>query len=435
MNLNDEKPNDDFAAKCRIAVIWIDWYPYHLARFSGLQSAANANEVAGIELVGGVGVHSGLQFREERLAGLRIETLRPDSNWHDVSKVGLSISLWRSLSRLDPEVVLVPGYYTLPAFAAMAWARTRRRTSVLMTETTATDHLRVQWKERLKSWLIRSMFDWAVTGGVAHVRYLQQLGFPSDRIAHFYDVVGNERIRQSTEALRERSSPQSHALPENYFLYVGRLAEEKNVTGLLRAWLDYRQQGGTWSLVLAGDGPEREAIRALLAESPYRNEVHLPGHKSSRELIPFFAFARCFVLPSTREPWGLVVNEAMAASLPLIVSTRCGCAEDLVTEGENGLLFDPADHLALVDCLRKTESLPAAELQRRGFCSASRISAYSPQDFGQEIARIATWSEAQRGIETARQPSPVLSRKPVRPVRPVRNDRQGASSEAVERIG
>jgi 1,2-diacylglycerol 3-alpha-glucosyltransferase len=423
------KTEADSAAKCRIAVIWIDWYPYHLARFNGLQSAANKNEVAGIELVGGMGVHSGLQFREERRAGLRIETLRPDSNWHDTSKLGLSISLIRSLSRLDPEVVLIPGYYTLPAFAAMAWARIKRRTSVLMTETTATDHLRIQWRERLKARLIRSMFDWAVTGGVAHVRYLRQLGFPEDRIAHFYDVVGNERIRQSCEAMRKTSSAKNHSLPENYFLFVGRLAEEKNVKGLLNAWLDYRRQGGTWSLVLAGDGPEANELQRLLAGSPYQDDVRLPGHKSSRELIPYFAFARCFVLPSIREPWGLVVNEAMAASLPLIVSKRCGCAEDLVTNMKNGLLFDPADHEALVECLRSTESLTAKELRTRGSCSASMISTYSPQDFGQEIARIAMWSEAQRGAEPVRRPSRRGASVPASAIKQV------ATAESGKRIG
>ncbi len=384
------------AVKCRVAVIWIDWYPYHVARFSGLQAAAGQESVAGIELVGGVGVHAGLTFREDLGSGMGVETLRPKANWHTVSKIGLSLSVIKALSRIDPEVVLVPGYYTLPAFAAMLWARARRRTSVLMTETTASDHLRVAWKERLKSKLIRTMFDWALTGGSAHVRYLEQLGFPSERIARFYDVVGNERMRANVDLLRERSSAAAHALPEEYFLFVGRLAEEKNVTGLIKAWLDYRAQGGAWSLALAGDGPERKAVEDLLAGSAYRDEVFLLGHKSSRELIPLFAFARCFVLPSTREPWGLVVNEAMAACLPLIVSTRCGCAEDLVVEGENGLLFDPGDQNALVSCLLRTEALTEGERQRRGLSSAAKVSVYSPRNFGQEIMRISDWAEARR---------------------------------------
>ena len=203
-------------------------------------------------------------------------------------------------------------------------------------------------------------------------------------------------MRANVDLLRERSSAAAHALPEEYFLFVGRLAEEKNVTGLIKAWLDYRAQGGAWSLVLAGDGPERKAVEDLLAGSAHRDEVFLLGHKSSRELIPLFAFARCFVLPSTREPWGLVVNEAMAACLPLIVSTRCGCAEDLVVEGENGFLFDPGDQNALVSCLLRTEALPEGERQRRGLSSAAKVSVYSPQNFGQEIVRISDWAEARR---------------------------------------
>ena len=392
MNHSYDTKAENRNVKCRVAVIWIDWYPYHFARFGGLESTMKQNEVAGIELVGGIGVHSGLTFREEQSSESRIETLRPKGNWHTVSKVGLSVSLLKTLTRLDPEVVLIPGYYTLPAFAAMIWARLKNRTSVLMTETTATDHIRIPWKERVKSKLIRTMFDWAVTGGVAHVRYLEQLGFPSDRIAHFYDVVGNERVSEGTEVLRKRSSAKAHRLPEDYFLFVGRLAEEKNVQALVRAWLAYRELGGSWSLVLAGDGPERDAIAEILSDSPYREQVYLTGHKTSRELIPLFAFARCFVLPSIREPWGLVVNEAMAASLPLIVSNRCGCSEDLITDGENGYLFDPEVPSALLDCLLKTASLTPDALHRQGSISAERVAVYSPQNFGHEIARIAEWS-------------------------------------------
>ncbi|MDE1175573.1 MAG: glycosyltransferase [Edaphobacter sp.] len=417
------------AGQCQIAVIWIDWYPYHLARFNGLQSAAGINEVAGIELVGGIGVHTGLQFREDRPDHLRIETLRPNSDWHNVSKLGLSITLFRALSRLNPQVVLIPGYYTLPAFAAMAWTKLHRRTSVLMTETAAIDHLRIPWKERLKSTVIRTMFDWAVTGGVAHVRYLQQLGFPSDRIAHFYDVVCNERIRTSTEALRKSDSPQSHGLPQNYFLFVGRLAEEKNVRGLVEAWLNYREKGGVWSLVLAGDGPERDAISSLLAESPHRDDVRFMGHRSSRELIPCFAFARCFVLPSTREPWGLVVNEAMASSLPVIVSKKCGCVEDLVIDRVNGLIFDPEEDGALVNCLQKISSLASDQLPVWGTRSAHRIASYTPRDFGEQISRILTWSKVQRAKQAASQ------RSLPAPGHSIRADRPNATPDTAERVG
>lgn len=385
-------------ATCRVAVIWIDWYAYHVARFRGLQSALGYNgEVYGIEMVGGVGVHRGYNFRVGMPEGLPVETLRPRDSWHGTGKLSLAVTLFRRLSALNPKVVLVPGYYTLPAIAAALWCLFKGRTSVLMTETTAADHVRKGWRETLKSKLICTLFDWAVTGGSAHDRYLIQLGFPQERIAHFYDVVGNARIQEGIAELRSQTTCESHDLPEDYFLFVGRLAPEKNVLGMLQAWLDYRSAGGTWSLILAGDGPDGDALKQLAENSPYAAEVRFLGHRSARELLPVYAFAKAFILPSTREPWGLVVNEAMAASLPVIVSSRCGCAEDLVRHGENGLVFDPANAHELTACLTRIASLPEADRVRQGERSLERIATFSPQHFGEEIAAIADIPKGSKG--------------------------------------
>ncbi len=375
------------AERCHVAVIWIDWYPYHVARFRGLNSAPSLRgRAVGIELVGGVGVHKGLKFREELPRDLNVQTLMPGTSWSEANKVELARRLWQRLNELDPEVVLVPGYYTLPAIAAASWARMHGRRSVLMTESTAGDHRRTWWKELPKRLALRALFGWAVTGGKAHVAYLRQLGFPADRILGCYDVVDNDMFGAGARALRQDG--ESAPAPSPFFLYVGRLAEEKNVAGLLRSWSAYREQGGTWPLVLCGDGPERAALQGLAASSAYVADVYFPGLKSSRELLPFYAHAGCFVLPSTREPWGLVVNEAMAAELPVLVSQRCGCSVDLVHEGENGFTFDPQDGPSLTRMLAAMEGRTEAQRIAMGKVSAEIISQYSPASFGDAIARI-----------------------------------------------
>lgn len=371
----------------RVAVIWLDWYPYHVARFRGLESTpALTGHVVGIELISGVGVHAGLKFRESLPDDLAVETLMPGTAWREASKFTLARKLWRRLSELDPEIVLVPGYYTLPAVAAAVWARVHGAASVLMTESTAGDHARSPWKERIKSIGIRALFNWAVAGGKAHVDYLLQLGFPKNQIAGFYDVVDNDLFHEGTRALRLESTS---IRPQKYFLYVGRLSEEKNVAGLLRSWIAYRGSGGSWPLVLVGDGPEAPALRTAAADSPYNAGVVFAGLKSSRELLPFYAFAGCFVLPSTREPWGLVVNEAMAASLPVLVSSRCGCAPDLVTPGFNGYTFEPTDTPALAALMHSMERLPEEQQAQMGEASSAVIRNFSPARFGQSVAAIA----------------------------------------------
>ena len=376
-------------ASTRLVVIWIDWYAYHVARFEGLLSSpALAGRTVGIELVGGGGVHAGLTFREGLPAHLPVETLLPDSSWQQASQLHLARLLWQRLDALDPEAVLVPGYYTLPAIAAALWARSNHRTSLLMTESTAYDHRRTGWKEAGKSALLRALFDGAVTGGKAHRRYLRSLGFPLDRVGRFYDVVGNHALAQHCAGLRARGARPA-GLPDGpYFLYVGRLAPEKNVRGLLTAWLRFREGGGTWPLVLVGDGPELAAIRAAAQASPYPNDIFLAGHTGSSGLPQFYAFAGCFVLPSSREPWGLVVNEAMAASLPVLVSSRCGSAEDLVEPGENGFTFDPANPEQLTHYLHRIADLSSARRAAMGEASAVRIGAYTPESFGTEIATM-----------------------------------------------
>ncbi len=375
------------AAGCRVAVLWIDWYAYHVARFRGLAGTPGlAGRVVGLELVGGVGVHAGMKFREELAADLRVETMFPEGDWGGTSKGAMAREVWRRLNRLSPEVVLVPGYYTVPGLAAAVWAKMHGRVSVLMTESTAEDHARVGWKEWLKSRLIRTLFDWAVAGGKAHARYLGQLGFPAGRIAGFYDVVDNGMYREGVRAARVAGRA-AYGLPEKYFLYVGRLAPEKNVRGLVAAWRTYRADGGTWALVLVGDGPERAGLEASVVGC--EGEVVFAGHQGSRAMLPFYAFAECFVLPSEREPWGLVVNEAMASGLPVIVSARCGCAEDLVEDGENGFLFDPGVEGALAFLLRRMEDQGEARRARMGNRAAARVAEYTPERFGLEIARIA----------------------------------------------
>ncbi|MDQ2844186.1 MAG: glycosyltransferase [Acidobacteriota bacterium] len=373
-----------------IAVIWIDWYPYHVARFEGLLAHPDLEgRVSGIELVGGIGVHAGLKFREELPSALPIETLFPQNSWGEVKGWKAARALWRRLNRLDPAVVLVPGYYTAPGLAAALWGKLKRRRTVLMTESTESDHPRTSAKESVKSLLVRGLFDWAIAGGAPHRRYLERLGFPKERIARFYDVVDNTFFRERARALRKHALPSDFDLPERYFLYVGRLAEEKNVRGLLGAYFEYRRSGGNWALVLVGDGPERKTLEEMATASRYGAGVRFAGLRSASELPEFYAFAGCFVLPSTREPWGLVANEAMAAALPLIVSRRCGCAEDLLAEGENGCSFDPDLPGDLTACLTAVAGLEADSLADMGRRSEEIVARFSPAAWASEVARIA----------------------------------------------
>ena len=372
------------------AVIWIDWYSYHISRFRALaEHESLRRNVTGIELVGGCGVHAGLHFRDGERAGLPILSLFPEADWQKTRQTAMAWALWRKLQQLNPSSVLVPGWYTLPAVAAAVWARLHGKRSIVMSETTEADYSRAWWKESVKRLLIGLLFDYGIAGGKPHVRYLTRLGFAPAKIARHYDVVDNRFYLEQAERARQLPETRgANGLPENYFLYVGRLAPEKNVDGLLRGYARYRRAGGTWSLVLVGDGPERAALERLCAGMQIADDVRFAGLKSAWGTTAYFAFAGCFVLPSGREPWGLVVNEAMASGLPVIVSDRCGCAEDLVANGTNGYLFDPANDEELSGHLLAMSEAPESLRKQMGRKSLEIIDGYSPRHWAEEVARL-----------------------------------------------
>jgi 1,2-diacylglycerol 3-alpha-glucosyltransferase len=370
-----------------IALIWIDWYAYHHARLRALTNDPRIGAgVTGIEMVGKTGVHKGLVFREAAEPALPLDTLLPSSNWTLSTQARLAVAVWKKLGRLNPRTVFVPGYYTAPAFAAALWAKLHGRKTVLMTESTQHDLRRSGWKEAVKSFLIRHLFDFAIAGGKPHVRYLLALGFSEERIARNYDVVDNAFFSEKAAACRQERVQDGSESP--YFLYIGRLAPEKNIGGLIEAYAIYRMVGGSWPLVIVGSGPLEKQLQAQAAQTAYAQDIRFEGMKSSRELPEYYAFAGCFVLPSTREPWGLVVNEAMASGLPAIVSNRCGCVEDLVEEGNNGFLFDPAVPAQLASRLMTISSLPREERERMGRRSVEIVARYSPARWAEEVVRI-----------------------------------------------
>jgi glycosyltransferase involved in cell wall biosynthesis len=116
--------------------------------------------------------------------------------------------------------------------------------------------------------------------------------------------------------------------------------------------------------------------------------VRFAGLRSTAEILPYYAFAHAFVLPSRREPWGLVVNEALAAGLPVIVSNRCGCAADLVAQGVNGFVFDPDREEELIDFLLRVDQWDSLEREFVGRRSEELISRYSLQSWAEEVFRL-----------------------------------------------
>jgi glycosyltransferase involved in cell wall biosynthesis len=286
-----------------------------------------------------------------------------------------------------PAAVAIPGWSETYALAAIAWCGRTRTPCVLMSESTEHDEPRQIWREHIKRRVVRH-FSAALAGGSSHGAYLERLGLPSGRIRIGYDVVDNDYFRSGAAAARRDRSAVLHqmALPDKYFLASARFVHKKNLLTLLDAYAAYRDARGgqSWKLVILGDGPLRQEIVERATRLTIEDDVLLPGFMQYGQLPLYYGLAQAFLHTSSSEPWGLVVNEAMACGLPVIVSRRCGCAPDLVIPGKNGFQFDPADMRSLAELMTEVAS-DRCDRNAMGSASLEIISRYSPELFAEGL--------------------------------------------------
>jgi glycosyltransferase involved in cell wall biosynthesis len=244
---------------------------------------------------------------------------------------------------------------------------------------------------------VRRHYDAAFVAGERTAAYLVRMGFLRDRIWTGYDVVDNQAFAAGAADARSKANilRTTLGLPERYFLFVGRFAPEKNLPRLLEAYARYRRvsRQEAWGLVLVGSGPLEPALRARAQEF---RDVVFPGYQQTDAVQAYYGLASCLVLPSLSEPWGLVVNEAMAAGLPVLVSHRCGCVPELVRSGLNGYVCDPFDIDGLAR-LMQIMSSNLAEVRNMGEVSRRIVASYTPETWAQTLAdcieRTMAWKQ------------------------------------------
>lgn len=293
------------------------------------------------------------------------------------------------LSDFSPDIIVVNGWNNFGSLITIFTASKLSIPLVLMSDSTAYDSKRFFWKEALKRRIL-TRISTALVGGQLQRDYLIKLGIASDRILLGYDVVDNVHFEKGAAQSRQNSLQlrQQLELPKNFFLASARFIKVKNLPRLLDAYAQYRIQAGNnaWSLVLLGDGPLKSQLCHQIKQLNLTSWVHLPGFKQYDELPHYYGLANCFILASTSDTWGLVINEAMAAGLPVLVSNRCGCVPDLVQHGHNGYTFDPYNPNQLAELMLKISS-GDCDLIAMGQASHAIIAQWTPQTFADSLQK------------------------------------------------
>lgn len=300
------------------------------------------------------------------------------------------VGVLRALRRFGPDVVVSAELGARTALAA-AYAAIHRVPLVVWSyqarsAASASGWIRRAWRRSL---LARAA---AVVGmGTQAREVLRSLGVADGAIfdapnAHDAEAFEQSRSRLVPEA--ERAALRAAlGVRDRVALVAGRLEGAKGIAPLLEAWraLPAEARDG-WTLLFVGDGPLVGAVERAAAAAPPGEIARLPAVPAG-EMARLYAAADLLVFPSLADPWGLVVNEALACGLPVACSRLAGCADDLVHPGREGWLFDPTDAADFRTALSSALAAPAEERARLGAAGRDTAKRFGPETMADGLRR------------------------------------------------
>ncbi|HLB41670.1 MAG TPA: glycosyltransferase [Gammaproteobacteria bacterium] len=269
-------------------------------------------------------------------------TLLLDKNYNILSKNPLVRikNVYQNVVKNNYKAIFLAGWIH-PVCLALIILSKIFRIPVAVDSDTPLFHFIPLWKRIIKRAVYPLLFklpNMFLPGGTRQAEYLQHYKVPSKKIRleqMTVDVIGIQRyINQlPTNAyisLRERFGFTSN---DFIFLFVGRLIERKGIKELIKAFSKIKNN--QIKLIIAGDGPLKSYLENALQSI---KNVYYAGCLEKNAIIEMYFISNVFVLPAHWEPWGLVINEAMAAGKPAIVSDQVGCIDDLIIPGKTGLI-------------------------------------------------------------------------------------------------
>ena len=333
---------------------------------------------AGAEVYRDEDMGTSLRWDIELLQGYRHVFLR-NFGWGDGYTRLINPGIVTKVARYD-AVLLFLGWGTITSLLAIAACRATGTPFFLYGDSSFPPEVK-SWRDRLRAAFLRGVFKLAsgfMVSGALNAEYYAHYGADRKRFFLLPWAIDNERFATAggdRDAMRAR-----FGIGENQiaFVFSAKLVPRKDPMTLLRA-LARMQQRDRAVVVFLGHGELREPLETFAREQQLN--VRFAGFVNQADLPEHYAMCDVFVLPSTYEPRGAVINEAMACGLPVVVTDRCGSLGDIVLEGENAFVYPAGDDAALA---RALDALMDDTLRARmGQCS-------------REI--IATWDYA-RGVE------------------------------------
>lgn len=259
------------------------------------------------------------------------------------------------LVKYNPDVIISAGWDIFAYQIAFLYAKLFRKKFILWSGSTKYEK---SWRRTIALPLVKLMVwgsDAYIAYGTRAKEYLISLGAKAEKIFIAYNTIDVDFFQKEVEKWKEQKSKIKKQLgikTAKTVLYVGQLIERKGVKYLIEGFGKFKKEFKDVSLLIAGYGPQENGLKKL-AKRKKISDVIFPGGVDWKESPKFYAISDVFVLPSLEEVWGLVINEAMAAGLPVIGTSVAGASADLIKQGENGFIIKSASVMEVYQALKK----------------------------------------------------------------------------------
>jgi glycosyltransferase involved in cell wall biosynthesis len=368
--------------RIKLAYLNDSMLPYHYARLEA------ANKLLDCTFIEFSSIDHSAVWNKSIINSKKKITLFNDKSIIEQSNNDVRLKVFQCLSNLNPDIVLISGWDALCSLYAMLWCVKNSKPMIILSESQEFDFKRLFIKEIVKSNLLK-LIDSAFVGGGNQKKYLMKLGFNSKAIFKGCDIIDNKYFLENANFIKSKENyyRAKLGLPKYYFFVSCRLIKKKNLMFLIDTYSKFVVKNKNWHLVIAGDGILLKELKELTIKLKIGNMITFLGYVQYNEIPYYYSLSSCFILPSVREQWGLVVNEALACGIPVIVSNRCGSAFELVENNKVGYTFDPYDQSDLLDKMNKIINQDTrSQFSKNSF---EIISKYNLSNFGENLKKAS----------------------------------------------
>ena len=299
--------------------------------------------------------------------------LFPENSSDELSKTDIEKALFSALDKIEPDIIIASSIVFYAGALGMRWAKRHKKKFVMFD-----DARHLQFKRQfLVQWVKNRITEQSDGLWFPSKDYYNDYSyFHNKGILFFYgfNCIDNKKFK-----LTEKKQ-----LDHKVIICVARLVPVKNFDNLLRSWQIVEERKSNYKLIIIGDGPEYDHLIKLRSDLNL-NTVEFLGAIDNENVAGYYFNADAFILPSLSESWGLVVNEAMATGLPVLLSDQINAAKDLLKEGVNGFGFNPLDVNNMADAISKYIDLDIEKKELMSNKSLNIIDSMSYEKMGLQL--------------------------------------------------